>query len=589
MQAAKYIFRQLAEWGVKDVFMVTGGGAMYLDAALGDEPRLRYFCCLHEQACAMAAEGHARITNRPGVVLVTSGPGGVNALTGVLGAWLDSVPMLVISGQVKRETMAGSYPGLRVRQLGDQEFDIVSAVRSMTKYAVCVTDAAKLKPELCRAWHAALSGRPGPVWLDVPLDIQNSEIDGALFDEPQKSLPYPSPAQLAAAETMLAVAAAPIIVAGRGIHCAGAEKEFARLIEKFNIPVLATPSGIDLLPGAHPLNYGRIGIMGNRAANIIMQNCDLMLVLGTRMSLRAVGYNWDDLAPNARRIMVDVDEAELDKPSFRVDLPICADAGSFIRSLTLEPPPRPDWLAYCERMRRKYPAEPDGHDRQTGYVDSYVFPRLLMHSLPSDSVVVCGNGTAYTSTFQSICLPAGTTLFANVGCASMGYALPAAIGACLAAPGRTVAALTGDGSIQMNLQELATVAGAKLPLKLFVYNNDGYLSIKSTQKAFNHGKYVGSNPASGVYLPALEQLAPAFGFRYFRIASHTAAETLLPEIMRCSGPVLCEVMLDPEEKLEPKAATAVTPDGRLVSRPLDDMTPLLDRAEYENNRWNKGR
>ncbi len=585
MQAAKYIFRQLAEWGVKEVFMVTGGGAMYLDAALGDEPGLRYFCCLHEQSCAMAAEGYARMVNRPGVVLVTSGPGGVNALTGVLGAWLDSVPMVVISGQVKRETMAASYPELSLRQLGDQEFDIVSTVRHMTKYAVCVTDASELKNELCRAWREAISGRPGPVWLDIPLDIQNAEIDEALSAEPEKIVPLPVPAQVADAAAMLAAAKSPVIVAGRGVHCSGAEKDFLLLIDRLKIPVLTTPSGIGLLAETHPLNYGRIGVMGNRAANIIMQNCDLMLVLGTRMNLRAVGYNWNGFAPDARRIMVDVDAAELRKPSFRVDLPICADVGLFIRSLDLETAFRPDWLAYCDRMRRKYPNVPTGRATGENYVDSYVFPLLLMQNLPPAAIVVCGNGTAYTSTFQAVSPPAGTTLFANVGCASMGYGLPAAIGACLAAPERTVAVVTGDGSIQMNLQELATVAGAKLPLKIFVYNNNGYLSIKSTQKAFNHGKYVGADPSSGVYLPDLEKLAPAFGLRYFRLRNHAEAAAELSQIMSCAGPVLCEVMLDPEEKLEPKAATAVLPDGRLFSRPLDDMTPLLDRDEFEQNRW----
>ena len=585
MQAAKYIFRQLAEWGVKDVFMVTGGGAMYLDAALGDEPGLRYFCCLHEQSCSMAAEGYARTVNRPGVVLVTSGPGGVNALTGVLGAWLDSVPMVVISGQVKRETMAASYPELSLRQLGDQEFDIVSTVRHMTKYAVCVTDANELKNELCRAWREAISGRPGPVWLDIPLDIQNAEIDEALSSKPEKIVPLPVPAQVAAAAAMLSAAKSPVIVAGRGVHCSGAEKDFLRLIDRLKIPVLTTPSGIDLLAETHPLNYGRIGVMGNRAANIIMQNCDLMLVLGTRMNLRAVGYNWDGFAPDARRIMVDVDAAELRKPSFRVDLPICADVGLFIRSLDLETAFRPDWLTYCDRMRRKYPNVPTGRAAGENYVDSYVFPLLLMQNLPPAAIVVCGNGTAYTSTFQAGSPPAGTTLFANVGCASMGYGLPAAIGACLAAPERTVAVVTGDGSIQMNLQELATVAGAKLPLKIFVYNNNGYLSIKSTQKAFNHGKYVGADPSSGVYLPDLEKLAPAFGLRYFQLCNHVEAAAELSKIMSCAGPVLCEVMLDPEEKLEPKAATAVLPDGRLFSRPLDDMTPLLDRDEIEQNRW----
>ncbi|MEA4862305.1 MAG: thiamine pyrophosphate-binding protein [Victivallaceae bacterium] len=584
MNAAEYIFKKLADWGAGTVFMVSGGGALFLNAALGGEKRLRRVCCLHEQACAMAAEGHARITNRAAVVSVTSGPGGTNALTGVLGAWLDSIPMVVISGQVRTETLAANLQP-PPRQLGDQEFNIVAAAASMTKMAECVTEASAVPDALRRAWILAHSGRPGPVWLDVPLDVQSAPVDDETdpVAEPEWNAAAPSPNQIAEFETLLATAERPAIVAGNGVRLAGARNKLRDFVERLNIPILTAPSGIDLMPSGHPLFFGHPGVMGNRAANLIMQNSDCLIALGARMSLRVIGFNWDSLAPAARRVMVDLDPAELNKSSFRVDLPVEADAGKFMEAVTLELPPRTEWLDYCRRVSRQYEFEEEGFSPASDHVSSYVFPKLLNRVLPPDAVVVCGNGTAYTSTFQAMEVPDGRRMFANVGCASMGYDIPAALGAQLAAPDRVVALVTGDGSIQMNIQELETVRAQALPIKMFVYNNDGYLSIKLSQRAYCGGRLVGADPASGVHLPPLRNLAAAYGIPYFRLENHGQCEKYLPEIMAEPGPVLTEIICDPMETLGPKAASARTADGRFVSRPLDDMAPPVSDDEFYRN------
>lgn len=584
MNAAEYIFAKLADWGAGAVFMVSGGGALFLNAALGRENRLRRVCCLHEQACAMAAEGYARIANRAAVVSVTSGPGGVNALTGVLGAWLDSIPMVIISGQVRTETLAsGLNPA--PRQFGDQEFNIIAAARSMTKMAECVTDVSGIPEALHRAWTLAHCGRPGPVWLDVPLDVQCAEINGdaAAAPEPEWEIPAPSPSRIAEFEAMLALSKRPVLVAGNGVRLAGAQPELRNFAERLNIPVLTAPSGVDLLASAHPLYFGRPGVMGNRAANLIMQNSDCLIALGARMSLRVIGFNWEHLAPAARRVMIDIDPVEFTKPSFRPDLEIAADAKQFMEAVKLTLPPCGEWLAYCRRVRQRYEPETAGPSNDSAYVGSYRFPALLNRALPADAVVVCGNGTAYTSTFQAMDVPAGRRMFANVGCASMGYDLPAAIGAQLAAGNRTVAVITGDGSIQMNIQELETIRALCLPLKIFVYNNDGYLSIKLSQRAYCDGRFVGADPASGVYLPPLRNLAAAYGIAYFRLENHAQCEAVLPAIMAEPGPVLVEVICDPMEELGPKAASARAADGRFVSRPLDDMAPPVSDDEFYGN------
>ncbi len=590
MRVADYIFQTLCRYGVKHVFLVSGGGAMHLNDALGRCPGITYICNQHEQACAMAAEGYARISGLPGVINVTTGPGGTNAITGVMGAWVDSIPMLILSGQVKRATTVAGVPHLGLRQLGDQEINIIDLVRPITKYAASIERPEDIRCELEKAWWLCRNGRPGPVWLDIPLDIQAAELP-----EPEKLTGYepvrpepPAPSREALRETaaLLSRARRPVIVAGNGVRLAGAVDALRHLAESGHLPVLTAISGIDLLESDHPYFFGRPGILGERAANFILQNADLVLVLGCRMGIRQIGYAYETVAREACKIMVDIDVAELQKPTFRPDRPIHADAGCFLAGLQTELPqlpPASEWLDYCRRMRQQYPVVLPSHRQRTDYVSSYVLPELLSNSCRDDAIIVTGNGTAYTSTFQALPVKRGMRVFANEGCAAMGYDLPAAIGAALAGGGRPVICITGDGSIQMNLQELQTVINYALPLKILVYNNAGYLSIKLTQRAFFGGNYVGAESGSGVRLPELSKLAAAYGIDYARLTNNAEAADQLPELLARPGAVLIEVMTDPFEELGPKAASKRLPDGRMVSAPLEDLAPFLPREEFRRN------
>lgn len=588
MRVADYIFKTLADKGVRHVFFVSGGGAMHLNDALGRESRIKYVCNLHEQACAMAAEGYARISGLPGIINVTTGPGGTNALTGVMGAWLDSVPMLIISGQIKRATMITACPDHKLRQLGDQEYNIVNAVKPMTKFAKTVMSVEEVPETLEYAWQLCQSGRPGPVWIDIPLDIQAAEIQPppALPTGEADSCPLVSEAQIEKVVSLLQSAKRPALIVGSGVRNAKAEKLFLEVAESLNIPVLTSISGIDLIPSDHRLFFGRPGILGERPANFIMQNSDLFIVLGTRMGIRICGYAYETIARAATKVMVDIDEAELNKPTFRPDVKIHADAGEFLTALHTALPALPahaEWLAYCNRVKAKYPVILPEHRNRTDYVSSYVLPEAVMRHAPDPLTVVTSNGIAYTSTFQSIPIRRGMRMFSNEACASMGYGLPAAIGAAFADSSRTLACFEGDGSIQMNLQELQTLVNYKLPIKLFVYNNAGYLSIKTTQRSFFGGHFVGSEASSGVILPSFEKLAAAYGLPYFKLQNNQELDDKLPQVFKTSGPVLIEVMLDPFEVLGPKAASKKLPDGRMVSAPLEDMAPFLPRDEFRAN------
>ena len=589
MRVADYIWKTLADKGVRHVFLVTGGGAMHLNDALGLERRIKYVCNLHEQACAMAAEGYARASGTPGVINVTTGPGGTNALTGVMGAWLDSVPMVIVSGQIKRATMITACPNLKLRQLGDQEYNIVDAVKPMTKFAKTVMSVEEVPQVLADAWRICQEGRPGPVWIDVPLDIQAAEMVPRAKCEVRSAEGRETgdvgreAVQIAEA---LKAAKRPAIIVGSGVHNAHCEELFLKVAESLNIPVLTSISGIDLIPSDHPLFFGRPGILGERPANLIMQNSDLFIVLGTRMGIRICGYAYETVARAAKKVMVDIDPNELEKPTFRPDVKICADAGDFLRALAVELPslgPKAEWLDYCRRMKAKYPVILPEHRARTDYVSSYVLPEAIMRHAPDPLTVVTSNGIAYTSTFQAIPIRKGMRMFSNEACASMGYGLPAAIGAAFADAGRTVVCFEGDGSIQMNIQELQTLLNYKLPVKLFVYNNGGYLSIKTTQRAFFNGRFMGSEAGSGVILPSFEKIAAAYGLPYFRLKNNQELDVKLPEIFATEGPALVEVMLDPFEKLGPKAASKKLPDGTMVSAPLEDMAPFLPREEFAAN------
>ena len=594
IRLADYVMRNLADWGVRHIFLVTGGGAMHLNDALGREERLQYVCHHHEQAAAMAAEGYARVTGQPGIVSVTAGPGGVNALNGVFGAWTDSVPMLVISGQVKRETCMATRGITGLRQLGDQEVDIVRMVEGITKYAVLVDDPSQIRYHLERAFHLARSGRPGPCWLDIPIDVQASMIDEdnlAAYDPAQDDLPVD--AQRLANECRQVIerirsSERPVIMAGTGVRAAGAIEEFDRVIHLLGVPV-TTAWTHDIIATGDELFCGRPGTIGERSGNFTVQNADTLLVLGSRLNIRQVSYNWKAFARHAFKIQVDVDAAELDKPTVRPDLPIHCDLKVFLSEMARQlsksgytpAPAHGEWLSWCKGLSARYPVVQPKQREAGSRVNPYHFAEQLSASLADDDVLVCGDATACIVTFQTTRLRKGQRMFSNSGSASMGHDLPAAIGAAIARNGKRVICLAGDGSVQFNIQELQTIKHHQLPIKIFVLNNEGYLSIRTTQSTF-FKNMVGEGPASGVSFPDFVRVACAYGIPSTRM-EHPGDFARIQQALDAPGPTVCEVMLDPAQEFEPRLKSRQLPDGTMVSPALEDMHPFLDRAELQAN------
>lgn len=593
MRVADYLARFLVDHGIDRVFLVTGGGAMHLNDAIGRCPGLEWIACHHEQACAIAAESHFRLTGRLAAVNVTTGPGGLNALNGVFGAFTDSLGMFVVSGQVKRETMVATS-GLPLRQLGDQEVDIVRVVTPMTKYAAVVMEPTSVRYHLEKALFLALDGRPGPVWLDVPIDVQAAPVDAASldgFDPGREGLLRIQPDLRSAASAVLdrlSGARRPVILPGSGVRIARAYDEFLAVTDRLGIAVATAFNAHDLLPDDHLLYVGRPGTVGDRAGNFAVQSADFLLILGCRLNIRQIGYNWQTFARSAWKAMVDVDPAELAKPTLRVDLPIPGDLRDFLRALLdLDPPgPTPahrEYLAWCRERRARYPVVLPEYFQNPFPVNPYVFVDALTARLAESDVVVTGDGTACICTFQAARLKKGQRLYSNSGCASMGYDLPAAIGACVGAGRRRVICLAGDGSLQMNIQDLQTVSTHRLPIKLFVLNNQGYHSIRQTQQSYFPDNMVGCGPESGLGFPDLEKVASAYNLPFLRIGSHRDLDTVIDDVLRLEGPALCEVVLDTKQPFAPKVASRKLPDGRMVSSPLEDLAPFLDRDEFRRN------
>lgn len=591
MRVADYIAQTLAKHGIEHVFLVTGGGAMHLNDAIGRCEELSVLCCHHEQACAIAAESYYRLSNRLAAVNVTSGPGGANAITGVLGAWQDSLGMIVISGQVKWETLVRST-GLPLRQLGDQELDIVPMVKHITKYAEMVTDPQTIRYHLEKALYLAKSGRPGPVWLDIPLNIQASLIDPDTlrgYDPAEDALSFETDLQEAIQEILerLQRAERPVVFAGSGIRLSGAHADFIRLIERLGVPVVTAWNAHDLLWDAHPCYAGRPGTIGDRPGNFAVQNSDFLLVLGCRLNIRQISYNWEYFAREAFKVVVDIDPAELQKPTIKPDLPVHADVAELMRTLLEHPyepnPAHANWLRWCKERREKYPVILQEH-HQSSQVNPYVFAKTLFEHLPEDEIVVTGDGTACVVPFQAAEIKPGQRLYTNSGCASMGYDLPAAIGAAIAS-GRRVVCLAGDGSMQMNLQELQTIAGNRLPIKIFVLNNRGYHSIRQTQNTYFSDSLIGFEASNGVSFPEMEKLAFAYGIPFRRCEHHAELGDAIQATLAGDGPQLCEVVLDIQQPFAPRVSSKRLPDGRMVSAPLEDMFPFLDRDEFRENMW----
>jgi acetolactate synthase I/II/III large subunit len=591
IRLADYVVQRLVAHGVRHIFLVTGGGAMHLNDAIGREPRLRYICNHHEQASAMAAEGYARVTGTVGVLNVTAGPGGVNALNGVFGAFTDSVPMLILSGQAKRETLFASYDLPELRQLGDQEIDIVHAAQKMTKYAKLILDPNTIRFELEKALHLATTGRPGPCWLDIPVDVQSAQIDPETLPgyEPDKSAPVYLPANIReiVGDVLEKIRAAerPVLLVGTGARIAGALDLLEEVAAVLKIPV-ATAWTPDLLPTDNPCYCGRQGSIGTRAGNFTVQNADFVLILGARMPVRQVSYNWKSFARYAYKIQIDVDPAELNKPISVADRGICCEAKYFLEEVRRQlvghvvAEKHEKWLRWCRERVANYPAVLPRQRTWKSGINPYYFVETLFDQLGANDVVVCGDATACIVPFQAARLRKGQRLFSNSGSASMGYDLPAAIGAAVAHGGRVIC-LAGDGSIMMNLQELQTVAHYRLPLVIFVLNNGGYLSIRTTQSNF-FGQLVGEGPESGVSFPDFVKVAEAHGLRGIKIAGEGFAEQIAGAL-NTGGPIVCEVALDRSQGFEPKLSSKKLPDGRMVTAPLEDMAPFLPRDEFKHN------
>lgn len=591
IKVSDFIAKRLKEhYHVKHVFMVSGGGAMHLNDSIGKY--LNYVCNHHEQACSIAAEGYARVNQELGVVNITTGPGGLNCLNGVFGEWTDSAPVLYISGQVKRATTLASCRQIPLRQLGDQEVDIIACVQSLTKYAVSITDPDSVQYHLDRAIYLATHGRKGPVWLDIPLDVQAALID----DENLKTYsPQEDVLQLPAIDgeirelvSLLQAAQKPLLIAGHGIRLSGAIDEFLKLVDQLQIPVVTTMNGFDSIAEDNPYFIARIGTVANRAGNFALQNADLVLSIGSRNNIRQVSYNWENFAKNGKLVSVDIDAAELNKPTVKPALKIHADCKDFITKLsaTKITAPRPAWLKWCNGLKQQFPTVTEAPRVPANPIEPYFFIHRLVKEFAPNEVVVGGNGTAFLLPFQVGEVKQGQRYIWNSGNASMGYDLPAAVGACFANGQKRTVCLAGDGSIMMNLQELQTIKHYNLPIKLFVLNNDGYISIQQTQKNFFEGRMTACTRQSGVTLPDFIKIGNAFGLKTMRIDSPENLSAQIQNVLNTDGPVLCEVFLSGGYIFAPKLSAKKLPDGSMVSPSLEDLFPFLDREEFDKVKFN---
>lgn len=599
IRLADYVADFLVEHGVSDAFSVVGGGAMHLNDALGHKEGLKVYYNHHEQACAIAAEAYARLENKIAAVCVTTGPGGTNALTGVVGGWLDSIPMFIISGQVRYDTTARyalQYTETPLRAMGDQEYDIVKSVEHMTKYATMIEDPKQIRYALEKGWHLATTGRPGPVWIDIPVNfqggyIETDELEGYDPSEDDKLLPPPvDEAVLDEVIAKIKAAKRPVLHAGYGIRLSGGYEAFRKVIEKLNIPVVTYWNAVDLIEDDNPLYCGRAGNMGDRPGNWAIQNADLILAIGTRISIRQVGYNWKTWARAAEVIMVDIDKAELKKPTLHVEMPVWADAKDFLEKLDAKLAGGKqlfegnDWVKTCEKWKHDYPVvQPRQWEENGTTANVYAFVKYLSSQLPENSLTAVSNGACCVVGNQTYVIKKGSRMANNSAIASMGYGLPAAIGTCIGGGTKETICLEGDGSIMMNLQELQTILTNKLPIKIFLINNSGYHSIRITQSNLfsEHCKVGIGEESNDLSFPEFEKIAKAFGYRYFSAHSNAEMMKTVDEVLKLEGPVFCEIFTDTEQRWEPKSSTKRLEDGTLVSPPLEDLAPFLPREELQ--------
>ena len=610
IRVADYIAQRSVEAGAQHVFLVTGGGAMHLNDAFGRHPDLTPVCFHHEQAAAMAAESYYRVTNRLALLNVTTGPGGINALNGVYGAYTDSLGMLIVSGQVKRETYLRNY-SMPLRQLGDQEVDIVSMVKPIVKYSTVLQDPLQVGVVMDKAIYLAVNGRPGPVWIDVPVDVQSTLIDPASLSRfngdinelsQDKDITENTRYELLEKTTplnkklidelllQLKKAKRPTIFIGAGIRISGMYEAFLNLADQLKIPVVTGWNAHDTLTNDSPYYAGRPGTVGDRAGNFTVQNADFLLILGSRLNIRQVSYNWKSFAHKAWKAMVDIDQAELEKPTLQINLKIHADLKEFIPKLTkaLEnykvPLKHQQYLIWCKERVVSYPTVLPEYYHAKDNINPYVFVHELFEVLNHDDVIITGNGSACVIAFQAAQLKKGQRLFTNSGSASMGYDLPAAIGASLALNKKRIICLAGDGSLMMNLQELQTMQGYKLPVKVIILNNHGYLSIRQTQEAYFSDNMFGIGPENGVSLPDFVALGNALKISSIKVKS--IGDWMNPTtqaLLNNKESAIIEIMLDPSQSFSPKLASKKLPDGTMVSPALEDMAPFLEKEEMRSN------
>ncbi len=594
MKLSDYVIDVLIQQGIKHVFFLPGGAAMHLNDSLGKRrEEIAFIPMLHEQAVSIATEAYAKSSQQIGAAMVTSGPAATNTLTGVVGAWLDSTATIFLSGQVKRADLKKTP---KLRQLGSQEVDITTIVSSVTKYAVTITDPQRIRYHLEKAFYLGREGRPGPVWLDFPLDVQASEIAPEALESfvPEDSQKADGSILQQKAEELLAMLQAaerPVIVAGNGIRIANAIPEFHEFIEKMGAPVLTTWPAMDLLPHDHPLFAGRPGVIASRGANFTLQNSDLMIVVGSRLDMFFTGYAHENMARGAKKVMVDIDEEEIKKMQTKIDLPIVADVRLFLEVLLKQMEKAPSsafgnfdaWVAKTREWKKKYPLVQPQHRQIKDRVSLYCFSEVLSQCLPEGALVAPGSsGVAIELFLLNFSIKKNQRVFHNRGLGSMGFALPSAIGACLAAGTKETICIDGDGGFQMNVQELALVAQWQLPIKIFILNNDGYASIRSSQKNYFQ-QLVGADASSGLALPNLQKVAKAYEIPTACIKNQKNLKRKIQSVLARPGPVICEVMVVADEQREPRISSVQRPDGSMVSKPLEDLWPFLEREEFLSN------
>lgn len=590
---ADYLQKFLNCYNITQNFMVTGGAAMHLNESFRKNKKINNCFCHHEQACTMAADGYARISNLPASVCVTAGPGAVNALNGVYGAYVDSLPMIVISGQVRSDNIE-IVPGLR--QYGDQEINILKMVKNITKFSVSL----KANDDFSSIFHKAISlsidGRPGPVWIDIPIDIQGMLIEDSIKDIKKLSIDYDYNTSTRIEENIdlilenLQQAKRPVVIAGNGVRFSDRYTDFLKIINLLSIPVLPVFNSADLIPTDHKCFCGKPGAEGDRAGNFVQQNSDLLIIIGARMHVRQVGFNWKSFARDAKRIMIDVDPKEMNKPTLRIDFKIQANLKYFLPAmlerLKAYRPSKShgDYLNWSKARLKKYPVIQDYHYKDTGNgINPYALMDIVFKKLKEDDITVTGDGTAVVVSFKTAIIKKNQRLFHNKGCASMGYDLPAAIGAWFASKADRIICITGDGSLMFNLQELQTIIENKVPIKIIIINNDGYHSIRQSQANYYNGKEIGCGPSSGVSFPNFKKVFDSFGIKSYRINSLKDLVKNIDDGLNCPGPTLIDVLVDKNQLFEPRLASKKLKNGQIVSPPLEDMAPFLNREEFLSN------